>query len=119
MIVLGSTVQPAMTAVLQRRFSAAAHLLLSSQRAPTACFSGLTTGLPPVTLKLNNIQDNDGAMKKARRVGRGEGSGRGKTAGRGHKGHKSRSGGGVRPGFEGGQTPLARRLPKYGFSNKK
>ncbi|CAE7295142.1 mrpl10 [Symbiodinium sp. KB8] len=56
-------------------------------------------------------------MKKAKLVGRGDGAGRGKTSTRGHKGHKARSGGGVRPGFEGGQTPLARRLPKVGFSN--
>ena len=56
-------------------------------------------------------------MSKAYRKGRGEGSGNGKTAGRGQKGQKARSGGGVRPGFEGGQMPLARRIPKRGFNN--
>ena len=71
----------------------------------------------PVTFWLNDLRDNEGAMKKAKLVGRGDGAGRGKTSTRGHKGHKARSGGGVRPGFEGGQTPLARRLPKVGFSN--
>jgi len=69
-------------------------------------------------LKLNNLRDNPGARKQKRRVGRGTGSGRGKTCGRGHKGQKSRSGGGVRPGFEGGQTPLYKLFPKRGFKNK-
>jgi len=67
-----------------------------------------------------NIQDlkaAPGSRKSTRRVGRGVGSGRGKTSARGHKGQKSRSGGGVRPGFEGGQMPLQRRLPKRGFKN--
>ena len=59
----------------------------------------------------------EGARQKSYRVGRGHGSGNGKTAGKGHKGQKARSGGGVRLGFEGGQTPLARRLPKRGFTN--
>src|SRR5690606_7598515 len=58
-----------------------------------------------------------GAIKQRKRVGRGTGSGMGKTSGRGHKGQNSRSGGGVRPGFEGGQTPLFKRLPKRGFTN--
>jgi len=58
-----------------------------------------------------------GAVKKKNKVGRGPGSGNGKTAGKGHKGQKARSGGGVRIGFEGGQTPLFRRLPRRGFSN--
>lgn len=57
------------------------------------------------------------SVRKVKRVGRGPGSGRGKTAGKGHKGQRSRSGGGVRPGFEGGQMPLIRRLPKRGFTN--
>lgn len=67
-------------------------------------------------MKLNQIKDNPGARKKRMRIGRGIGSGKGKTAGRGHKGQKSRTG--VRMnGFEGGQTPLHRRLPKRGFNN--
>ena len=66
-------------------------------------------------LALNNINDNP-SRKERKRVGRGTGSGVGKTAGRGHKGQKSRSGGNVRPGFEGGQMPLQMRVPKFGFS---
>ncbi len=68
-------------------------------------------------MKLNELRPNDGATKARKRVGRGPGSGTGKTAGRGENGQNSRSGGGVRVGFEGGQTPLFRRLPKRGFSN--
>lgn len=70
-------------------------------------------------MKLNNLQAQEGGKigKRAARRGRGIGSGLGKTAGRGTKGQKSRSGGGVRPGFEGGQMPLFRRLPKRGFTN--
>lgn len=68
-------------------------------------------------MDLNSLSPLPGSKKKAKRVGRGEGSGWGKTAGRGHKGQKSRSGGGVGPGFEGGQMPLQRRLPKRGFTN--
>ena len=68
-------------------------------------------------MKLNEI--TSGGNAKAYRKGRGAGSGNGKTAGRGHKGQKARSGGGVRPGFEGGQMPLYRRLPKRGFNNKR
>ncbi|ABO65511.1 MULTISPECIES: 50S ribosomal protein L15 [Geobacillus] len=68
-------------------------------------------------MKLHELQPAPGSRKKAVRVGRGIGSGNGKTAGRGHKGQKARSGGGVRLGFEGGQTPLFRRLPKRGFTN--
>ncbi len=68
-------------------------------------------------MKLENIKSPLGANKKIKRVGRGTGSGHGKTSTRGHKGQKSRSGGGVRPGFEGGQMPLQRRLPKRGFTN--
>ncbi|MFP8966427.1 50S ribosomal protein L15 [Pokkaliibacter sp. CJK22405] len=64
---------------------------------------------------LNNLSPGEGAKKTAKRVGRGIGSGLGKTAGRGHKGAKSRSGGGIRVGFEGGQMPIQRRLPKFGF----
>ena len=65
----------------------------------------------------NQKKFTEGARQKSYRVGRGHGSGNGKTAGKGHKGQKARSGGGVRLGFEGGQTPLARRLPKRGFTN--
>ena len=68
-------------------------------------------------MKLQDLQPAMGSAKKAYRKGRGAGSGNGKTAGRGHKGQWARSGGGVRPGFEGGQMPLARRLPKRGFNN--
>ncbi|CFX04948.1 Ribosomal protein L15, bacterial-type [Syntrophomonas zehnderi OL-4] len=68
-------------------------------------------------MKLEEIKSPPGATKSAKRVGRGIGSGHGKTSCRGHKGQKSRSGGGVRPGFEGGQMPLQRRLPKRGFTN--
>lgn len=68
---------------------------------------------------LNDLSPADGSRKKSKRVGRGIGSGIGKTGGRGHKGQKSRSGGSVKPGFEGGQQPLQRRLPKFGFSSRK
>ena len=68
---------------------------------------------------LNSLKPAKGSTRVARRVGRGIGSGLGKTAGRGHKGQKSRSGGGVRAGFEGGQMPLQMRLPKFGFSARK
>jgi len=69
-------------------------------------------------MRLNTLSPAPGARKSSKRVGRGIGSGHGKTAGRGHKGQKSRSGGSVRPGFEGGQMPLQKRLPKYGFSSR-
>jgi large subunit ribosomal protein L15 len=69
-------------------------------------------------MRLNSLSPAPGAKKNAKRVGRGIGSGTGKTAGRGHKGQKSRSGGKVRPGFEGGQMPLQKRLPKYGFTSR-
>lgn len=68
-------------------------------------------------MKLNELKPAAGARKTPKRVGRGVGSGLGKTSARGHKGQKARSGGGVRPGFEGGQMPLSRRLPKRGFTN--
>ena len=68
-------------------------------------------------MKLHELSPAQGSAKKAWRVGRGAGSGNGKTAGKGHKGQNARSGGGVRPGFEGGQIPLYRRLPKRGFNN--
>lgn len=66
---------------------------------------------------LSNLKPPRGATHKRKRVGRGPGSGKGKTSGRGHKGHKARTGGNTRPGFEGGQMPLHRRLPKRGFTN--
>jgi len=69
-------------------------------------------------MHLNTLKPAEGAKKDRKRVGRGIGSGLGKTAGRGHKGLKSRSGGSVKPGFEGGQMPLQRRLPKVGFSSR-
>jgi len=69
-------------------------------------------------MTLNSLT-NQGTAQNRKRVGRGMGSGTGKTAGRGHKGQKSRTGGGVRPGFEGGQMPLQMRLPKFGFSSRK
>ena len=70
-------------------------------------------------MKLNELKPNEKAFKTRKRVGRGPGSGLGKTSGKGQKGQNARSGGGVRPGFEGGQLPLFRRLPKRGFSNAK
>ena len=70
-------------------------------------------------MHLNTLSPAPGAKKAKKRVGRGIGSGLGKTGGRGHKGQKSRSGGGVRPGFEGGQMPLKQRLPKFGFTSRK
>ena len=69
-------------------------------------------------MKIHTIQPQVGAVTSSKRLGRGIGSGLGKTSGKGHKGQWARSGGGVRPGFEGGQTPLVRRLPKRGFNNK-
>ncbi len=68
-------------------------------------------------MRLNEISPPHGSKKAKKRIGRGNGSGRGTTAGRGTKGQNSRSGGGVRPGFEGGQMPIHRRLPKRGFTN--
>ncbi|MEH7352508.1 50S ribosomal protein L15 [Neobacillus drentensis] len=68
-------------------------------------------------MKLHELQPAEGSRQERKRLGRGIGSGQGKTAGKGHKGQNARSGGGVRPGFEGGQTPLMRRLPKRGFTN--
>ena len=68
-------------------------------------------------MKLHELKPSEGSRKERNRVGRGIGSGNGKTSGKGHKGQNARSGGGVRPGFEGGQNPLARRIPKRGFTN--
>jgi large subunit ribosomal protein L15 len=70
-------------------------------------------------MRLNTLSPGEGATHAPKRVGRGIGSGLGKTCGRGHKGQKSRSGGSVKPGFEGGQMPLQRRLPKFGFTSRK
>lgn len=69
-------------------------------------------------MKLNELQPAPGSRKNRKRIGRGQASGQGGTAGKGHKGQNARSGGGVRPGFEGGQMPMQRRLPKRGFNNK-
>ena len=68
-------------------------------------------------MRLNELSPAPGSVKDVKRIGRGHGSGNGKTAGKGHKGQNASSGGGVRPGFEGGQMPLYRRLPKRGFTN--
>lgn len=68
-------------------------------------------------MELQDLVCPEGSKKASKRIGRGHGSGQGKTAGKGHKGQKARSGGGVRPGFEGGQMPLQRRIPKRGFKN--
>ena len=68
-------------------------------------------------MNLHELSPAEGAAKKSKRIGRGHGSGWGKTAGKGHKGQKARSGGSIRPGFEGGQMPLQRRIPKRGFNN--
>ena len=70
-------------------------------------------------MKINELKASPGDRQTAYRKGRGVGSGNGKTAGRGHKGQNARAGGGVRPGFEGGQMPIYRRLPKRGFNNKR
>nr|WP_286875685.1 50S ribosomal protein L15 [Idiomarina sp. UBA4519] len=70
-------------------------------------------------MELNNLSPAPGAKSSKKRVGRGIGSGLDKTGGRGHKGQKSRSGGSVKPGFEGGQMPIQRRLPKFGFTSRK
>jgi large subunit ribosomal protein L15 len=69
-------------------------------------------------MKLNSLSPAPGSKQKSKRVGRGIGSGVGKTAGRGHKGQKARAGGSIKPGFEGGQMPIQRRVPKFGFSTK-
>ena len=69
-------------------------------------------------MRLNTLSPAPGRIKEAKRAGRGIGSGIGKTGGRGHKGQKARSGGGIRPGFEGGQMPLQKSLPKYGFTSR-
>ena len=68
-------------------------------------------------MKLHELSPVEGSKKNSKRIGRGHGSGWGKTAGKGHKGQKARSGGSIRPGFEGGQMPLQRRIPKRGFNN--
>jgi large subunit ribosomal protein L15 len=94
---------------------------------PSSTFSSMAAAVLPKQkslsleavqiLRLNTLQDNPGAIKQKRRVGRGVGSGRGKTCGRGHKGQKARSGAKIHPTFEGGQTPLFRLVPKRGFKN--
>lgn len=103
---------------LCRQFSAS----LSVQSRAAAC--SLSTAAPRSqdivsVLKLNMLQDNPGAVKKKRRIGRGIGSSKGKTSGRGHKGQKARAGGSISLGFEGGQTKFFKLLPKRGFTNKR
>ena len=68
-------------------------------------------------MKIHELSPAEGSVRDVKRIGRGHGSGNGKTAGKGHKGQNARSGGGVRPGFEGGQMPMTRRIPKRGFNN--
>ena len=68
-------------------------------------------------MKMHELSPAFGSVREAKRIGRGHGSGNGKTAGKGHKGQKARAGHGMRPGFEGGQMPLQRRVPKRGFNN--
>lgn len=102
--------------MIQRYFSS-----FPKSKYPTStilrCFSAAPALEPITVLKLNNLQDIPGAVRKKKRIGRGPGSGRGKTSGRGHKGQKSRAGGSIHPRFEGGQTPLWKLLPKRGFRN--
>ena len=102
--------------MIQRYFSS-----FPKSKYPTStiirCFSAAPALEPITALKLNNLQDIPGAVRKKKRIGRGPGSGRGKTSGRGHKGQKSRAGGSIHPRFEGGQTPLWKLLPKRGFRN--
>jgi large subunit ribosomal protein L15 len=71
-----------------------------------------------MSMRLNTLQPAEGSKRDRRRIGRGAGSGWGKTSGRGQKGQKARAGGGVRPGFEGGQQPLKQRVPKFGFRSR-
>ena len=92
---------------------------LSTSDAAAAATDKATKKQVVTFLKLNNLQDNPGAIKKKRRVGRGIGSSKGKTSGRGHKGQKARSGGNIHPTFEGGQTKFYKLLPKRGFRNKR
>jgi len=94
------------------------HSSLSKLYFSTAPAASATKPEVVKFLFLNNISDNAGAVKKKRRVGRGIGSSKGKTCGRGHKGQRSRSGHGIKPFFEGGQTPFYKRIPKRGFNNK-
>jgi large subunit ribosomal protein L15 len=76
-----------------------------------------SVGASVTTITLSNLKPARGSTQARKRVGRGPGSGLGKTSGKGHKGHKARTGGGTNPGFEGGQMPMYRRLPKRGFTN--
>ena len=95
------------------------HVLATATARPVSarCFGVLTADRASMTMRLNTVSDNAGATHKSKRVGRGPGSKRGKTSTKGHKGLWARSGGKVRAGFEGGQTPLYRRLPKQGPTN--
>jgi len=103
----------------QKLASAAATLTNAMNNLSIRHLSSVNTNEREVVtfLGLNNLRDNEGAVKTRRRVGRGIGSSKGKTCGRGHKGQKARSGGGVSPFFEGGQTNFIKRIPKRGFTN--
>eukprot|EP01104_Vermistella_antarctica_P000762 TRINITY_DN10881_c0_g1_i1.p1 TRINITY_DN10881_c0_g1~~TRINITY_DN10881_c0_g1_i1.p1 ORF type:complete len:286 (-),score=66.25 TRINITY_DN10881_c0_g1_i1:45-902(-) len=111
---LASTVTPLSSGLRPMIGSASKPFSLLSVR-------GVATATPGIwqadDVRLNNLRDNEGANRPRKRVGRGQGSGRGGTSGRGHKGHRSRAGKNVAAGFEGGQTPLIKRLKKFGFSN--
>jgi large subunit ribosomal protein L15 len=89
----------------------------SAERAATAQRSTSAAVPPERRLTLSSLSPAEGSTQSRKRVGRGPGSGLGKTSGKGNKGHKARTGGGTNPGFEGGQMPMYRRLPKRGFTN--
>ena len=97
--------------------AATATATASAPSAAAAAAKPFSTAAAPSAFSLNTLRPAPGATKRKKRVGRGPGSGKGKTCGRGHKGQKSRAGRGIPLGFEGGQTPLIKRLPKRGFSN--
>ena len=109
---LNQTVEQADNAAIRGMITKVAHLVTVKEIYFQLYEQGGAT-----QMKLHELKPAEGSRKVRNRVGRGIGSGNGKTAGRGHKGQNARSGGGVRPGFEGGQNPLFRRLPKRGFTN--
>eukprot|EP00587_Corethron_hystrix_P008538 CAMPEP_0113297010 /NCGR_PEP_ID=MMETSP0010_2-20120614/52_1 /TAXON_ID=216773 ORGANISM="Corethron hystrix, Strain 308" /NCGR_SAMPLE_ID=MMETSP0010_2 /ASSEMBLY_ACC=CAM_ASM_000155 /LENGTH=317 /DNA_ID=CAMNT_0000149831 /DNA_START=131 /DNA_END=1084 /DNA_ORIENTATION=+ /assembly_acc=CAM_ASM_000155 len=118
----GSLVSTSTSLPSIRHFPSSTPQGVSDKRDLSVGAAAVNAPSPPIPLTfytLNNIADNPGAVKKKRRVGRGTGSSKGKTSGRGHKGQKSRSGGKISPFFEGGQTPMHKRIPKRGFNNKK
>ena len=90
--------------------------MATKEKARRRTASG-TPNAAPTAITLSNLKPAQGSTQARKRVGRGPGSGLGKTSGKGHKGHKARTGGGTNPGFEGGQMPMYRRLPKRGFTN--